>query len=174
MRILEISCAIVHLHCYFIHVRPNQTSVLCVRQLGRGTDSTIWTAATHAAETRGWFFYTHWKLSRIPPSVLGNANHNKWEEHMRILSLFWNLLKKTCKFSLNAWWVWINTVACFCCSWRCCWFLSLRCRSWAQILSCPLRRRLLFLFKSHSNAVLWQSSTHIRRDFCTSGGGQWN
>lgn len=27
MRILEISCAIVHLHCYFIHIRPNQTSV---------------------------------------------------------------------------------------------------------------------------------------------------
>lgn len=86
---------------------------------------------SRSRKKRGSFFYTHWKLSRIPPSVLGNANHNN--KHMRILSLFWNLLKKTFKSSLDVKWVWITTVTCFCCSRRCCWFLSPRCRSWDSL-----------------------------------------
>lgn len=116
----------------------------------------------------------------------------KWYEHICIWSLFLNLLMGsscTCR-TLAPVIVWdkntsslvksnetvhrINIASCF--SWHSYWFLSLRRRRRGRILSFPPRCHLLILFKSHSNTVLWQSSSHIQRvsGFYTSGGGQWN
>lgn len=63
-----------HLHCFFIQVCANETSVSVYSvtdNLGRQTNSKIWAAAIQTAETGCSVFYTHWKQSRIPPSVLG-------------------------------------------------------------------------------------------------------
>lgn len=88
MRILEINCATVHLHCYFTHVRPIQTSVLCDGQLGRGTDGTVWTAATHAAEKNVVHFSTptgncqefHHLCLEMPTTIISTCTSSAYFE----------------------------------------------------------------------------------------------
>lgn len=79
--------------------------------------------------------------------------------------------EKAFKFAPEVTWVCcrISIAICFC---RCnsnlnfdSEFSAVRRRAWQQILSFPPRCCLLFRFKSHSNTALWQSSSHIRREF---------